>query len=654
MGNDNKIAKKDNKLAKIDSKEIKKDEASERRNEVRLFLEDEVHSLAAEKPVTYNLEQEYAKTAKNKNHFILFLMLGCFVFAGLITFGITKYVEYKNSMISVNIDVFNDLNLRNLLDIVSQTRGAYDEAVKSKSELEAALQYGLEKAEQRRSADLFALNSLNLTNKTEYNRRLSAITVEYNNTVNDLHDEYDVKINAQEKLVAQYQGQLAEFDSNAVEQAQAQEAAVDSTKRRYEMEKIKLQESYEREIESLRKQLSSAQNESTEWQLQTVNSLTQKYQDEIDSLDPIIKNKDELILNTHPEEEMDVYDAEYYLEDITEQASNEFTDAFDSAASAYADFTEAYDIVASVPQKFSIPSFVKAMNYYANQAGIVLAEASVAEINRFATIVDGYKSNLSDLNEQLRLLNADFTDTKSRLNQEIEFLNEVITSYESDVEDLNEEIEGHLETIAERENTIADQENTIAEYEDTIAAHENTIAERDDTIAANNQKITEQENTIAARNNTIAERDNTIAEHENTIAERNGTISDLTKKLDDNEKLLQRNEKQREDLTSRNNRYEKINGSYIDYFESQCTLNKWTGLLMELPTASKSTVKVYLTKPYQKQVNGKKNVPALIKRKNSKITTGTLSEVDGIYYFKMDTPEHFKKVKNGDQIGFPQ
>src|SRR5574344_1831145 len=169
---------------------------SSHRNEVLLFLKDELQPLSHDKPHAYDLDAEYAKTKRNRSSSIWILMALCLVGAGLITFGISRYVDYQNKHIKVSIDVFNDLNLRYLLDIVSQTKEQHDNAVQEKSELEAELATGEKQAERKRDADLFTLQSLKL-NAAETRRRRAAIQSEYAEALQSLHGTYDVKIAAQ-------------------------------------------------------------------------------------------------------------------------------------------------------------------------------------------------------------------------------------------------------------------------------------------------------------------------------------------------------------------------------------------------------------------------------------------------------------------------
>ena len=206
MDNDNKI-----KMSDDDEKKV-----------VHLFLQDELQPLSQEKPHSYNLETEYAKTKKNKSPFIWILMILCFLLAGLFAFAMSRYVDYTNNNISINIDSFDDLNLKNLLDIVSQTKSQYDTAVNDKSELEANLNNSLQQAERKRDADLFTLQSLKLSSKENLKRK-NIINTEYKTTVQNLHDKYDVQISTKQGLIDQYQKQLAEYDSSKVEQAKQQE-----------------------------------------------------------------------------------------------------------------------------------------------------------------------------------------------------------------------------------------------------------------------------------------------------------------------------------------------------------------------------------------------------------------------------------------------
>lgn len=383
---------------------------------VRLFLQDEMQPLSQEKPRSYNLETEYAATKKNKNPFIFILMAVCLVLVGLFAFGISKYVDYKNNTISINIDSFDDLNLKNLLDIVSQTKTQYDSAVNEKSQLEAQLSFSIKQAEQKKEADLFTLKSLKLSTK-ENSKRKSSINIEYEDTVKKLHEEYDVQISTKQGLIEQYQKQLANYDSSKVEQAKEQEAAIDSQRQLNELEKQKLTKKYESQIEDIRTELTSSQQKAFENQKKAVGEVTKKYQAEIDTLDPVVKDTKKLVEKSN-QNTIVVFNAQEQLANITSQASVEYKDSIKNVESVFSNFNDAEKVVSSLPQKNSIPSFVKAMKSFAYQAGSEITKASVIEINRLAALNDSYKEKITQVeNEKAAALNKAALEKQSVENQ---------------------------------------------------------------------------------------------------------------------------------------------------------------------------------------------------------------------------------------------
>lgn len=374
MDNDDKM-KNENTLPESMSKE--------HRSEVMLFLKDELQPLSHDKPHSYDLETEYAKTRKNRPTYIWVVMALSFVVVGLVTFGISRLVDYNNDKIKVNIDVFNDLNLRNLLDIVSQTKTKQDGATRELSRLQAELSYGQKQAEQELEADLYTLQSLKL-GPIETIRQKKKIQEEYNKTLHNLHETYDVQIATQENLIEQYQQQLADYDSSKVAQAQQQEAAIDSTKQLYEIEKRQIQAKHEQEIANLRNQLTKQQQNDFENQKTAVREVTTKYQKEIDSLDPVVKGYDELLTRAQTSTHSQSSELLSLIKQLPPNVSEEYRTTLNDAVSSYADFAAAQQVVAGIPQKNSVPDFVKAMAQLTYHTGNSVVAASVAEVNRLA------------------------------------------------------------------------------------------------------------------------------------------------------------------------------------------------------------------------------------------------------------------------------
>ena len=403
MDNDNKVDKK-----------------MHQHNEVLLFLKDELQPLSHDKPHSYDLETEYAKTRKNKTTSIWILMIAAVIVVGLFAFGISKYVDYTNNNIKININAFDDLNLRSLLDVVGQSKDKYDTAVKEKSELEAELAYGTKQAEQKKEADLFTLQSLKL-NPKETNKRAAVIRKEYDDTITALHAQYDVQIDAKQNLINHYKEKLDEYDSNKVTQAKEQEAAVDSQRQLNEFEKKQLIMKYENEIDKLRGQMNSSQQDSFDRQKQAVKVITNEYQARIDALDPTIADDKGIISRATAQKQNETYQGTTFMYQLNPYASEDYRQAITDTGKILDDFKSAASVVQSVPQKKSIPLYVKAMVQFAYSAVNNITSSSSAEINRLVQLNNNYLQKVSDTEAAKNKTIQKLTDEKKEIQNQSDF-----------------------------------------------------------------------------------------------------------------------------------------------------------------------------------------------------------------------------------------
>ena len=114
--------------------------------EVELFLQEDVYAFNREKPKMYDLDKEFEAVRKNKKHTIVWPLIIMFIISILLTVGITYYIRYQNRQISVNVDVFEDINLRKLLDMVSNIENQLEETQHTKHKSETKRTRELETA----------------------------------------------------------------------------------------------------------------------------------------------------------------------------------------------------------------------------------------------------------------------------------------------------------------------------------------------------------------------------------------------------------------------------------------------------------------------------------------------------------------------------
>lgn len=250
--------------------------------EVALFLGDDLKKFNKRTAKPYDLKAEYAKTKKNHQALVWILLISCFVFVGIGTFITVKSVSDSNEKISVNIDTFSDLNLKELLNMVGTSQNSYDEAVRTKENLEAMLQNDLDSAERKRENDNFTLKSISFyTKKSDLEARQKKIDEDYKNAVYTAHQKYDPQIAKTQEEIKKYESQINGYDQTMVSQARKAESAIDSQKQLNDM-KFKMQvEKSQKQTNELRKQLADEQIRAKEEMQKAVDEVQRTYQAQI-------------------------------------------------------------------------------------------------------------------------------------------------------------------------------------------------------------------------------------------------------------------------------------------------------------------------------------------------------------------------------------
>ncbi len=279
MGNDNKIKSRKNEQLSVTEKEL------------LLFLREELEPLKKIKKVnTYNLETEYAKTKKNVLWSVWIMLGATFVVAGLFTFFLIRELSAKDKKITVNLESFEDLSLKNLFNSLSRTQELYETAAKQHAEYTGALEAKLNQAKLTMDSDLDLLKRTRLSRQS-INERSSKIKANYDAAVKAAHEQYDAKIAAAETEMKQYESQLKTYDSENVARAQEWEKKMDSERQVQELERRRLVENYESQLSVLRTELSETRQKDLDDRREATAELSSKYEAEIAELDPLLSDK---------------------------------------------------------------------------------------------------------------------------------------------------------------------------------------------------------------------------------------------------------------------------------------------------------------------------------------------------------------------------
>ena len=380
--------------------------------EVSLFLGDELKSREKEAAVTYDLIKEYAKTARHKNKFVWILLVLCFFVVGAGTALTIGAVTNSNHKIAINIDSFDDLNLKALLGSASRTQALYDSAVKTKRTLEQNLESELSQAEQKRRMDLFTLESVStVATRQSILERRNEIDREYNATVKSLRETYGKEIARADEEIKKYQSQADSYDAAALSKARNAEASIDSTKQLHDIEMKNQEERYERQIQILRNRLLEQQIKAAEEQRRAVEDVRNIYQAKIDLLDPKAREQnneqDKIIFEAGIEKQTDnsqlwesVDQLSFNGSDYTNSSSDpKFSETISEAQKELEELRTIAGRFRPIPLENSIKDYVPAIMHQSYRIANSLAENAAKmqnDLAAFHTIAERSLLNNAD------------------------------------------------------------------------------------------------------------------------------------------------------------------------------------------------------------------------------------------------------------------
>lgn len=328
--------------------------------EVRLFLEDHLCQSESASTTTYDLEKEYEKTKSNRS-FKAYIVLGitaiCIV---LVSFAFYKYVQSQNEKIAVNVDAFEDLNLKHLLDSVSRIQNELNLAIAEKRSIEEKYATDSSVALQQRDTEIYMLSSMRLDNKSYY-KQYNIIVDQHRRSQAFIDANYQNDIIAIDAKIEELSDQLSAMDSANLERAQAQQAELDSQRRVFEIEKQYIIDEYEAEIAALKQELQTERDTGLSERRRAIDTVSSKYKTEIDGLDPVIVDKEtDVVL-----EEVALFE-EFTVPDFTDlrlRSDLSESDKFLLLAlqRKFYSYEKLSNYVTAIPQKNSIGKFSNAM-----------------------------------------------------------------------------------------------------------------------------------------------------------------------------------------------------------------------------------------------------------------------------------------------------
>jgi hypothetical protein len=414
----------------------------------------------------YNLNDEFAKTRKNRSFVVLAAISATVVAFGLFAFLFNNYVDAKSNQVGISTQEFDDINLRDILDKATviendlalqkaQLKILDDDLAKNieKAKGDSNDQLALFRSTNPKAADLQA-KSEELAKNLE--TRIQAITLSAAKAKKPTLDRID-----------ELGKQLAAFDPRKLEVAKKQEVVLNNERRVYNIERDRMQALLGDQIKQLGVDYGA--------QLKKRDAFIRDL--ETSAHATLVREQERLKLLYNP-----ILTDDQSLRLLGQPVDN---------------------------QRFDRYAMRLPVTY--EKAGVI-PPARIAQANQ--SLAD-YDALIKTLN-QVPYTNS-IPDVLSQLRYRTLVAIDAVTGM---FDDFWKVVLAREATIAEREATIAARDATIVEKEATIADREATLKVRDKTIADREATIQENMAAIAEREATIREKDLQNKDLQKTMNER--------------------------------------------------------------------------------------------------------------------------------------
>jgi chromosome segregation ATPase len=420
-----------------------------------MFLDEELEVLHKSRAdvQAYNLEKEFSETSKHKSPLAMILLGICFLVVLSTVVVMSLVIDQKDKGISVEMSVFDDLNLKNLLDTVSKIQDNYDSAVKSRSDLINDREVELRNAESKLSQDTYLIKSLKLS-ASEETIRIAEAKNTYDDSVKAINNKYEPKIKALETEIEGYENQLKEYDASKVQAAQEQERLINSERRVQELERRKLAQQYEDRIAELEQTIEMLRSSSSEDVYRSVSTLSSKYQAEINGLDPKLHDiKAEDLIAEARVNNPGKFDSSKKASGVSGETAVNGLKKFQNE---YDNYNYLVNAVAALPQKNSIPSYVAASRAYVNSMGETFTETAIA--------LESEKKKLSkqvaNLSYEVKGWEKDYDDLIDEYNELVDEYDELNDSFEGEKKQMKVQFEAEKQELLQKSETEKEQLKT--------------------------------------------------------------------------------------------------------------------------------------------------------------------------------------------------
>lgn len=218
----------------------------------KAFLRDELSRFEGSAEV-YSLEDEFAKTKKNKSAKMPLLILLFVILLGAVAFFIALQANKRAQKVEIGISEFQDMNLVELLSASQDSETKLKSLQIELSDLEAAKTKAIADANENTARQIELIRNRSLS-AAERDRQIAQATAAGEAQVRRITEDYDARIAQKRDEIETAQKKAEEQKLEAMDAAQRQQHIADNYQRLYDIKMQEQAKMYEDRIRDLNRQ----------------------------------------------------------------------------------------------------------------------------------------------------------------------------------------------------------------------------------------------------------------------------------------------------------------------------------------------------------------------------------------------------------------
>ncbi|MEW5815438.1 MAG: hypothetical protein AB1798_08615 [Spirochaetota bacterium] len=248
----------------------------------------------------YRLDQEFAKTRKNRSPVVWLSVLIFVSTLAAAAIVLTMYIQGESQKVPIDIADFADVNLKDVLDKARKYENDMKIAQRELQDLNDTMNQEIADITQKADQQIEILKNQNL-DKAELDRQTAEIRAKQKNEIEAVRVKYKSLVEKKRQAIAEIQTAMDAYDAKIVAQAKQQEEILNNQQKRFDIQMQDTVNYYETKVKDLENQRKQEVAELKAYHENLTTQLKKNQVDEINRLNE--KHADEtarLILKYNP------------------------------------------------------------------------------------------------------------------------------------------------------------------------------------------------------------------------------------------------------------------------------------------------------------------------------------------------------------------